>query len=764
MPGTVFISYSHADEVWKDRLVKHLNVLEQQGLLRTWDDRNIKAGDEWFDEIQGAMAEAQVAVLLISADSLTSEFILHSEVPRLLERRSGDGLAVFPVICEDCVWQEVSWLARLQVRPKDGKPLESFQGSKRNAELVKIAKEILSIVRNGSSPGRPTRTVEAPIATAFPTLHQLPSPPADFTGRKEELASLRSSLAEGGTGAIFGFRGMGGVGKTTLALKLAEELTPRYPDAQIYLDLKGVDPQPLTATQAMAHVIRSFHPEVRVSDTDDELTVLYRSVLHGKRCLLLMDNASPDGRSQIGPLRPPPGSLLLVTSRFHFYVDGMVSRDLDELPEEDARRLLLKIASRIGDQADEIARLCGRLPLALRLAGGALAEHKDLSPDEYVTRLKQGTELDPVETSLALSYDLLEEDRQRLWRQLMVFPGTFDAPAAASVWTMEVEPAKKILSSLVGCSLVEWEESEQRYRLHDLARQFADRRLGTDESEDGRRRHAEHYLEVLGTADSLYEKGGEAILLALRLFDSEWANVQAGFTWATERALETEAAARVCNEYPDAGKFLLQLRQPPKERVRWREQALAAARKLKDRRRESHHLAHLGIAYADLGETRRAIELFEQRLAIAREIGDRRGEGYALGNLGNAYAKLGETRRAIELYEQQLAIVREIGDRRGEENALGNMGLAYRHLGESRRAIELHEQDLAIAREIGDRLGEAQASWNMGLAVEDTGDLARAVDLMQVCVDFEREIGHPDAEKDAAQVAALRARLTDQGS
>jgi TIR domain-containing protein len=163
MPQTVFISYSHKDEVWKNRLVKHLNVLEQQDLLRPWDDRNIKAGDEWFHEIQSAMAEARVAVLLISPDSLTSQFILHTEVPRLLERRSGDDLAVFPVICEDCLWQEVSWLAKLQVRPKDGKPLESFQGSKRNAELVKIAKEILSIVRNGSSPIRPAKTADAPI-------------------------------------------------------------------------------------------------------------------------------------------------------------------------------------------------------------------------------------------------------------------------------------------------------------------------------------------------------------------------------------------------------------------------------------------------------------------------------------------------------------------------------------------------------------------------------------------------------------------------
>ena len=189
------------------------------------------------------------------------------------------------------------------------------------------------------------------------------------------------------------------------------------------------------------------------------------------------------------------------------------------------------------------------------------------------------------------------------------------------------------------------------------------------------------------------------------------------------------------------------------------EQDLAIAREIGDRHGEASATGNLGLAYADLGETRRAIELYEQHLAIAREIGDRRGEANATGNLGLAYADLGETRRAIELYEQHLAIAREIGDRRGEASTTGNLGIAYADLGETRRAIELYEQHLAIAREIGDRRGEANACWNLGLALEKLGELGRAAAMMQVRVDYLREIGHPDAEKHAAHVEALRGRM-----
>ena len=115
----VFISYNHKDENWKDKLVSHLGVLQHENLLNTWDDRCIGAGEDWFQKIQEAIDAASVAILLISADFLTSKFILNEEVPRLLELREKKGLRIFPVITRPCAWDEVKWLAKMQARPKD---------------------------------------------------------------------------------------------------------------------------------------------------------------------------------------------------------------------------------------------------------------------------------------------------------------------------------------------------------------------------------------------------------------------------------------------------------------------------------------------------------------------------------------------------------------------------------------------------------------------------------------------------------------------
>ena len=598
-------------------------------------------------------------------------------------------------------------------------------------------------------------------AVSFNPLHQLPPPPGDFIGREEEIKELLTAVAIGGV-TISGLQGQGGVGKTALALKLAERLAPNFPDAQISMDLLGVSNKPLTPGDAMAYVVRAFQPEAKLPENERELAGIYQSVLHGKRALLLMDNARD--AAQVRPLIPPACCVLLVTSRFHFVLPGLHAKDLNTLPPDKAEELLLRIASRIDREASAIAKLCGYLPQALRLAATALAERVNMAPSDYRQRLADeqnrpkllaaGNE--SVEASISLSYGLLDAETQKRWRMLGVFPEAFDGAAAAAVWGAEKNSVEDTLGLLTQYSMLDWNEKTRRYRLHDLMRDFARQKLAVEERYEASLRHARHYLDVLRHCDDLYLKGGDSLMSGLALFDLERGDVEAGLTWAAENAAGDSAAAGICNDYPDAGVYCFGLRQHPLEWIRWLEAGLAAARRLGDRAGESAHLGNLGVAYRNLGEHRRAITYYEQHLGIAREIGDRRGEGNALGNLGIAYKDLGEYRRAITYCEQHLGIAREIGDRRGEGNALGNLGVAYNNLGEHRRAIEHYGQVLQIARAIGDRQREGYTFWNMSLTIDALGDRKEAIKLAEASLKIKEEIEDPSALKVRKQLEEWR--------
>jgi tetratricopeptide (TPR) repeat protein len=414
----------------------------------------------------------------------------------------------------------------------------------------------------------------------------------------------------------------------------------------------------------------------------------------------------------------------------------------------------LEIAARAEPAAEQICKLCGYLPLALRAAGSLLAITADLDPVDYAAQLKdersrldrigtEGVEID-VEASFNLSYARLAPEATRVFRLLSVFPATFDAAAEEVVCA---DAGHVQLSDLVRRSLVVYDESTKRYRLHDLARLFADTKLSAEERAFGQKRFATHYRNVLGAATDLYLEGGEALLRGLALFDLEWGNIRAGHAWVVAQADAADPdVAQLRMSYPDAGIDVLYLRQHTRERIRWLEIALVAARRLRDRAGEGITLSNLGLAHNDLGEPHRAMQFFEQALLIVRELGDRRGEGIALGNLGLAYKQVGEILRAIEFYEQQLAIVREIGDRRGEGADLSNLGVAYLILREPRHAMQFFQQALLIVRELGDRRGEGITLGNLGLAYMQVDEILRAIEFYEQALLIDREIGDHRSE------------------
>lgn len=142
----VFVSYSHKDEDWKHRIYTHLDVLQKNGRLKLWCDREIRAGSQWRDKIDAELSSAKVAVLVISPNFLASKFITEHEVPPLLQKHQQKGMELVPVLLRDCVWEEVDWLRNMQILPRDAKPVVSFQESMVDAILADIARAVLKFV------------------------------------------------------------------------------------------------------------------------------------------------------------------------------------------------------------------------------------------------------------------------------------------------------------------------------------------------------------------------------------------------------------------------------------------------------------------------------------------------------------------------------------------------------------------------------------------------------------------------------------------
>ncbi|MCW2236296.1 tetratricopeptide repeat protein [Azospirillum canadense] len=602
---------------------------------------------------------------------------------------------------------------------------------------------------------------------SFSPLHQLPSDLPDFTGRAAEVDQLVAALdrEHGGAAAVSAIRGMGGIGKTTLAVRAARRLLQRYPDAQIMINLQGHgDAAPLTPLEAMAHVVRAFHPDMKAMDDPQQMAAVYRSVLEGKRALILLDNA--DNTDQVEPLVPPPPCGLMVTAREPIHLDGAFPLKLDLLPRIESITLLRTAARpQIATDAewDRIADICDDLPLALSVAGSYLAHAEDCSAADYIDDLtEESTRLSylkvkkdrgDVRTILAHSARRLAEtdkDLAALWQTLTVFPADFDRAAVAAVWNAKSERnAVTLLRALLTRGLILFDDMSKRYRLHDLMRPVAltvfaaqpdadPHPRSSQRLEEARSTFTRYFKSVLEAANTQSRQGPDNALYGQALYDREALNILAAAEWALNN--------RESHHRPTPLSTSLSGSKTP-DQLFWLEAAQKAARALGNKLLEEIHLGSLGNAYADLGEMRRAIDHHQQSLALARETGNRRSEMIRLGSLGNAFASLGETQVAIEYHEQSLAISREIGDQHCEGNRLGSLGNAYGDLGETRRAIEHYEMALAIAREIGNRHSEGIHIGNLGNTYASMGEMHRAIEHYKMALAIAREIGNRHSEE-----------------
>ena len=619
---------------------------------------------------------------------------------------------------------------------------------------------LLRVARNGAMaagcpehsgpPGEPG-TAPAP-GPAVP--RQLPPAVAGFVGREAELRMLSGPLddAECGPAAmvISAIDGTAGVGKTALAVHWAHQVAERFPDGQLYVNLRGYDPgQPMQAADALAGFLRALGVAGPAIPSDvSERAALYRSLLAGRRVLVVLDNASEV--EQVRPLLPGTTSCAaLVTSRDSLV--GLVARDgarrldLDLLGPAAAVGLLRTlIGARVDADPGAAARLaaeCGRLPLALRVAAELAAARPgvplagladDLADQQRRLDLLDagGDQRSAVRTVFSWSYQHLDAGSARAFRLLSLHPGSdFDGYAAAALTGSALPQADQLLDRLVRAHLIQ-RAGPGRYGLHDLLRVYA-RQLATA-TDGGKTRRAaltrlfDYYLHATATAmDALFPAEASRRprvcppaglarpvtdpAAARAWLDAELANLTAIAAYTAAQGWPDHAVrlALTLFRYLDACGHV-------PEAVSIHMHAHSAAAQTGDLAAEAEALTSLGVVDLRQGRYQQATRRFREALALRRELGDRAGEARALHNLGGADLHQGRYRQAARRFEKALALRRELGDRAGEARALGNLGALDLRRRRYCQAAHYLELTLAVCRELGDRAGEAHALGFLG--------------------------------------------------
>ncbi|MBF6329907.1 AfsR/SARP family transcriptional regulator [Nocardia transvalensis] len=560
--------------------------------------------------------------------------------------------------------------------------------------------------------------------------NQLPGDIADFTGRKDEMARLMAAIPRDtapATVLVEAVDGMAGVGKTTLAVHAAHQLSSRYPDAQLYIDLHGhaAEQEPTEPAAALDTLLRAIGVPGEVIPGDlDARAALWRSKLAVRSALIVLDNAAD--ADQVRPLLPgTPTCFVLVTSRRRLIdLEGCRTLSLGVLPLEDAVGLFATI---VGDDrvaaepeaVEEIVRLCGRLPLAIRIAAGRLRARPAWRVGELAQRLRQPRRrLDhlsagsrSVTAALTVGYKDLPVDQQRVFRLLGLHPGPdFDAYATAALADIDVDVAEQILEALVDVHLLEQVVSG-RYSFHDLVRDFA--ATLTRPSDPGRAaaltRLFDHYRYAAWTASTtLFPDDSVRSLDPLEpttpipaLTDPHdcmaWLHSERPNLLAVAKY-----AARVC--WPGYTKqfseilwqFLTGL-QCSDDAIKLHSDAIEVARRTGEQEQECRLLTNLGFTLWRTRHGRQALSVLNEAVQLAHARGDRAAEIRAMHHCGLVYFRLGRYRDALISYHGALLLSRIGGDRFFEGHALNGLGLVYKVMGYHEEALSCLRRALRVA-------------------------------------------------------------------
>ncbi|WP_122979277.1 ATP-binding protein [Actinoplanes teichomyceticus] len=609
-----------------------------------------------------------------------------------------------------------------------------------------------------------------------PRLCEPPRAISDFVGRADELDRMRRhALAGLGPAPVAVVHGQPGLGKTALAVRLADQLRDRYPDGRFYLDLRGTDAEPMSAGDALVRLLRALEVGPRrIAETDDERSSQLRAVLRERRCLLVLDNAGSE--AQVRPLLPSEGeSLAVVTSRRVLGgLAGVERIALAPLAPHESAALLRAIAVQAADPraaagVEAVARLCGHLPLALRIAGTRLATRPAWTVEHLVARLADAdrrlatltTGDIGVATAFALSHAQLSKPARELFRRLAHVPGVdFAATLAAVLTGGHPDDTADGLDELVDLGLLQ-QSGPDRYRFHDLIRLFAEERLRIEEPAGTRaataKKMSDWLLETAIVAGRWFEPGYG------RLPDGWGGPVALGTAEEADTWLQAERANWLGAMRSAARGGQYQLVVDVAEAMHWYSDkyvradywyevygmSRAAAARLPDRRQEATHLNYFSWAATHCARRPgEGAEIAMDAYRIAAGLGDLKEQSWALRYAGDAWRHGGMPERALDAYRRATELADRAGDHDGYIQLRPGIARALIALGRHEEAIE---ECAATLRDIETRPVAARPELSArvsahGIAAEslaESGRWAEALREAERAMPYAVEFGYP---------------------
>jgi DNA-binding SARP family transcriptional activator/tetratricopeptide (TPR) repeat protein len=624
---------------------------------------------------------------------------------------------------------------------------------------------------------------------------RLPAPPAAFTGRESELAEL-DALVEAGSDGTAVVSGCAGVGKSTLAVHWAHRVAASFPDGQLYVNLRGFDPD--GAAVGPEEAVRGFLDALAVPPTRVPIglaaqTALYRSLVAGRRVLVILDNARD--AAQVRPLLPgSAGCVTVVTSRNQLAglvaLGGARPVPLDLFSAEQARSFLARRlgADRVAAEPDavgEIVARCARLPLALAVVAARAAAHRGFHLAALARELRAAG-LDPFEGGepeadvravFSWSYRALSAAAARLFRLLGLHPGpVFTTPAAAGMAGMSTSATRRLLTELARAHMLT-ERSPGHYVMHDLLHAYAAELADAEEPAGERHAAAErlldHHLHTAYAADRVLYPHRDPIVLAepvAAAAPESFADRHEAVAWlrAGHRTLITlvDWAGRTgfdrhCFELAWSLTSYFNLRGCWSEQVGVQGGALAASRRMGDDGAQAHAHRNLGRAYAQLGRLDRAREHLDQALNLFVAVGDRANQAQTRVNIARVLEQQGRDIEALHHDQRSLDLYREAGHLAGQARALNNIACMLIRLGDYDLARDLCWQALRLNDSVGNRHGAATNWQSLGYLDRAAGANRDAVAACRRALDLFGEVG--DRAGTAETLACLGEALHEDG-